>query len=269
MKRSSGARLCATAVVGALSLALLTGCSDNGSDESKGSGSSEQAKNAKALTKAELGKLILAQGDVTGYKVEPVNKAYATSKDKLKGDEKCLPLAYVMSGLAPTDAPAETNVMATQEKKPTDTASKSLEDLGEGEFEDAMTDALNVDVTVVALSSYDGEGAEEAFKAVSDAIKNCAGGFSASDGKAPDDAQKITKVAEENAVGATGDEAVAFTSTGEMDAETGEAGELHTQVVRHGNVIASYATMNLGAMMSGKAYTVPAAVVDAQAGKLK
>ncbi|MFI9152189.1 hypothetical protein [Streptomyces sp. NPDC053367] len=271
MNRSTGARLCATAVVGALSLALLTGCSDNGSDnggsgDGKDAGSSEQAK---TYTKAELEKLIIAQGDVTGYKVEPVDKELSTDKSKLKGDEKCLPLAYVMSGLAPTDAPAETNTMATQEKKPSDAASKSLDDLADGAAEDALADAMSVDVTVVALSSYDGEGAADAFKAVSDAVKDCAGGFSATDGASADDEGKFNKVAEAKAVGATGDEAVAFTATGEMDADTGETADVHAQVVRHGNTIASYFTMNLGAMMTGKDYTVPAAVVNAQGAKLK
>ncbi|MFJ8084259.1 hypothetical protein ACIQ6Y_27030 [Streptomyces sp. NPDC096205] len=267
MNRSTGARLCATAVVGAMSLALLTGCSDSGSDDSKNTGSGGASENAKTYTKAELEKLIIAQGDVTGYKVEPVDKELSAEKGKLKGDEKCLPLAYVMSGLAPTDAPAETNTMATQDKKPSDTASKSLEDLTDGETEDALADAMSVDVSVVALSSYDGEGAADAFKTVSDAVKDCAGGFEITDGS--DEPTKMTKVTEEKAVGATGDEAVAFSATGEMDAATGETATVHTQVVRHGNTIASYFTMNLGAMMSQKDYTVPAVVVNAQGAKLK
>ncbi|MFF0199270.1 hypothetical protein [Streptomyces sp. NPDC005017] len=261
MNRSTGARLCATAVVGALSLALLTGCSDSGSDDTKGSGG-----NGKTYSKAELDKLLIAQGDVDGYKVEPVEDSLKSDKKKLKGDEKCLPLIYVMSGLAPTDAPAEANTMASQEKKPSDAASKSVEDLAEGEIEDAMAEALNADVTVVALSSYEGDGASEAFKKVSEAVKDCSGGFEVSDGGEP---TKMTKVAEEDAVGAGGDETLAFVTTGEMDAEAGQTGTVHTQVVRHGNTLASYFTMNIGAMMSEKQYKVPAPVVDAQAGKLK
>ncbi|CAL9543092.1 hypothetical protein [Streptomyces sp. enrichment culture] len=264
MKRSSGARLCATAVVGALSLALLTGCSDSGSEDGGSDGG--KGSSAKALTKAELDNLLIKQGDVAGYKVQPVDKELASSKDKLKSDEKCLPLVYVMAGLAPTDAPAETNTMARQEKKPTDTASKSLEDLAEGEVEDAMTDALSVDVTVVTLSSYEGEGAADAFQSVSDAVKSCSGGFEVTDGG---EKSKVTKVAAEDAVGATGDEAVAFAATGEIDEKTGQSGVMHAQVVRHGNTIAGYFTMNIGAMMTGKDYAIPAAIVDAQAGKLK
>jgi hypothetical protein len=44
---------------------------------------------------------------------------------------------------------------------------------------------------------------------------------------------------------------------------------VHAQVVRHGNTVATYYTMNFGAMMSGKQYTVPDAVIQAQSGKLK
>ncbi|MFD0316961.1 hypothetical protein [Streptomyces flavalbus] len=273
MKRSSSARLGATAVVGVLSLALVTGCSDSGSDDTKdtgsgsasGSGSGTQA--AKALSAAELKGVILAQGDVEGYKIGPVEESMTSSKSDMKTDEKCLPIAYVMSGLAPGDAAAETNRMATQEKEPTDTASQSMEDLDEGEFEDAFTDALSVDVTIVGLSSYEGAGAEETMAAVSDAVKGCAGGFSAT---SEGEEAKVTKVAEEKATGG-GDASVAFAVTGEMDESGGDTSTVHAQVVRHGSTIATYYTLNLGAMMSGggEEYSVPAALVEAQAAKLK
>ncbi|MFE6284868.1 hypothetical protein [Streptomyces sp. NPDC057877] len=269
MKRSSRARLGATATVGALSLALITGCSDSGdsgSDDSKASGSAE-TQAAKALGAAELEKLILAQGDVDGYEVEAADKELTASKSDMKADERCLPLAYVMSGLAPGDAAAETNRMVTQEKEPTDTASQSLEDLGEGEFEDAFTDALNVDVTVVTLSSYDGDGAEQTMKSVSDAVEGCAGGFTAT---SEGEEGKITEVAAEEGTGG-GDEAVAFAVTAEMGEPGSDPATTHAEVVRHGSTIAAYYTLNVGAMMSeGKQkYTVPAVVVEAQGAKLK
>ncbi|MGC0329856.1 hypothetical protein RKD23_002846 [Streptomyces sp. SAI-170] len=262
MNRSTGARLCATAVVGAMSLALLTGCSDSGSDDSKNTGSGGASENAKTYTKAELEKLIIAQGDVTGYKVEPLEKSAVVAKDDIKAEEKCLPLTYVMSGLAPGDAAAETNTGAMQEKKPSDTASKSLDDLTDGNAEDAMADAMNVNYAVVGLSSYDGDGAEEVLKSVSDAVKDCAGGFS---GTQDGETQKVNKVAEEKSSG-TGDESVAFAVTGDMD---GTEGTVHAEVVRHGNTLATYYAVNLGALVSGKSYVIPAEVVQAQATKLK
>ncbi|MFF7448698.1 MULTISPECIES: hypothetical protein [unclassified Streptomyces] len=251
----------------ALSLALITGCSDSGSDDSKdkGSDAGSSAPAAKALTAAELQKLILAKGDVDGYKVEKTVGAPETKDEVTTDDEKCRPLAYAMSAQAPGDAAAETTVTLTQEKKaPTDSASKSLEDLAEGEFEDSLADAMNLNVTLVGLSSYEGDGAEKTFKSVSDAVKGCSGGFTVT---SEGEKQKLTKVTAEKGSG-TGDESVAFASEGEMDKETGN-GTVHAEVVRHGNTIATYYTLNLGALMTQKPYTVDGTVVTAQAKKLK
>ncbi|AIS00208.1 hypothetical protein [Streptomyces glaucescens] len=263
MKRSSGARLGATAAVSVLSLALITGCSESGSNGDKGSGSQDDAPAAKALSAAELKKLIIAKGDVAGFTFSAVDKTeFPADKKAITGDEKCKPLAYVMSGLAPGDAAAETNTMATEEKSPTDTASKSLEDMTDGEFEDAFGDSMNINVTVVGLSSYDGDGAEKTFESVTDAVAACAGGFTAGSGG---EEQKITAVTEKKASG-TGDESVAFSLTGDME---GQEGKIQGEVVRHGSTVATYYTMNIGALMSGKDYDIPAALIDAQAGKLK
>lgn len=246
-------RAAATVVVSALSLALVTGCGG----ESGGS-------DAKALSSAELKKAILAEGDVEGYKVSATEtKRLPSAKSAITGDEQCKPLVYVIGGLAPGDAAAETRTVATQEKKPTDHASKSLEDLSEGDIEDALSESMSVDVTVVGLSSYDGDGAEKAFKSVADAVEKCAGGFTAGE---KSDEGEFTEVGAEKGAGG-GDESVAFALSSELEA--GKTGQAHAEVVRHGNTLATYYTMNLGALMTGKAYTVPAAVVDAQNTKLK
>ncbi|MFF4273221.1 hypothetical protein [Streptomyces sp. NPDC001536] len=265
MKRSSGARIGATLAVSALSLALITGCSDEGSDDTKGSSeSSSSAPAAKTYTVAELQKLILAQGEVDGYKVAKTVGAPETKDEVTTSDEKCRPLALAMSAQAPGDAKAETTVTVTQEKAPTDTASKSLEDLEEGEFEDSLTDAMNVSVTLVGLSSYEGDAAQETFKSVSDAVEGCSGGFTVT---ADGEKQKLTKVTAEKGSG-TGDESIAFASEGEMDEEMG-AGTVHAEVVRHGNTLATYYTINIGALMTQKPYTVDGTVVTAQAKKIK
>lgn len=245
-------RVAATVAVSALTLALATGC-----------GGDSGGSDAKALSAAELKKSIIAQGDVEGYKVDASGKQLPKSKDQIKSsDEKCRPLAYAMGGLAPGDAASNTAVMTTEEKKPTDSASKSLEDLAEGEIEDSLTDAMSLNMTVVGLSSYDGSGAEETFKSVSDAVESCSGGFpvvmQGSD-------QKLTEITSEKASGA-GDESVAFAAVSDDD---GDVGTTHVEVVRHGSTIATYYTINLGLMMTDKAYDVPAALIDAQAAKLK
>ncbi|MFJ8635816.1 hypothetical protein [Streptomyces sp. NPDC093568] len=253
MKRSSGVRAAATVVVSALTLALVTAC-----------GGDSGGSDAKALSAAELKKAIIAQGDVDGYEVDASGKQLP-SKDQVKStDDKCRPLANAMGGLPPGDsAVSSTAVMAKQEKKPTDKPSKSLADMSPEEIQDSLSGAMSLDMTVVGLSSYDGEGAEETFKSVSDAVKNCSGGFPF---VMQGEDQKPTEVKPEKASG-TGDESVAFTV--KSDLEDGDVGTTHVEVVRHGSTIATYYTMNLGLMMTDKAYSVPAAVIDAQAAKLK
>ncbi|MEU2063105.1 hypothetical protein [Streptomyces sp. NPDC013455] len=263
MKRSSGVRLCATAAVSVLSLALITGCADGDSKDSKGSKDAKGAGAAKALTAAELKQKIIAQGDVSGYKVGPVEGGIP-DKSKVKSDDaKCQPVLQAFTGIAPGEPAANTSRMATQDKKdPTDDAT-SLDDMADGKFEDAINESMDLDVTVVTLASYDGDGAEQALKSVSDAVKACTGGFS---GEQDGEKGKFTKVAEEKSSG-TGDESVAFTATN--DAGKDGSLPLHAEVVRHGNTLATYTTINIGAMMSKKPYTVSAPVVKAQAAKLK
>lgn len=246
-------RVAATVAVSALSLALVTGC-----------GGDSGGSDAKALSAAELKKSIIAQGDVEGYKVDASGKQLPKSKDQVKsGEEKCAPLAYAMGGQAPGEAASETSVMVTQEKKkPTDGASK-LEDLTESEIEDSITSAMDMTLTVVGLSSYDGAGAEETFKSVSDAVESCSGGFPVT---MQGTDQKVTGIAAEKGSG-SGDESVGFTA--KSDAEDGDVATTHVEVVRHGSTIATYYTMNLGLMITDKPYDVPAAVIDAQSAKLK
>lgn len=247
-------RVAATVAVSALSLALVTGC-----------GGDSGGADAKALSAAELKKSIIAQGDVEGYKVDASGKQLPKSKDQVKsGDDKCAPLAYAMGGQAPGEAASEASVMVTQEKKkPTDNASKSIEDLTESEIEDSITNAMDMTLTVVGLSSYDGDGAEATFKSVSDAVESCSGGFPVT---MQGTDQKVTGITAEKASG-SGDESVGFTA--KSDAEDGDVATTHVEVVRHGSTIATYYTMNLGLMITDKPYDVPAAVVDAQAAKLK
>ncbi|ARP71988.1 hypothetical protein LK07_21980 [Streptomyces pluripotens] len=256
-------RLCATAAVSALSLALITGCSDGESKGSADTGGKEAAKPAaKTLNAAELKKLIIAKGDVPGFKVQEIPGGTPARGTVKAGDPQCTPLLDVLTGLAPAKPAAETNRMAMQDKKaPTDDAT-SMDDMTDGKLKDAINKSLIRDTTVVALSSYDGDGAEQALKSVSDAVKACASGFKGSQGGTK---ATFTKVAEEKSSG-TGDAAIAFAATSAGD---GETAVVHAEVVRHGNALVSYTTINIGAMMAKQAYKVSPAVVSAQAAKLK
>ncbi|AYN39723.1 hypothetical protein D9753_13205 [Streptomyces dangxiongensis] len=256
-------RLCATAAVSVLSLALATGCADGSKDSRDGKGKDAANPAAKALSAAELKKLIIAKGGVPGFKVGAVEGGLPT-KDKVTADDaKCEPLLRAFTGIAPGDPAANTSRMATQDKKAPTAGATSGGDPSDGRFEDAISKSMDLDVTVVTLASYDGGGAEQALTSVSDAVKACAGGFS---GQQAGEKGKFTKVAEEKSSG-TGDASVAFTATN--DAGKDGALPLHAEVVRHGSTLATYTTINIGAMMGKKPYTVSAPVVKAQAAKLK
>ncbi|AVH57003.1 MULTISPECIES: hypothetical protein [Streptomyces] len=273
MKRSTLSRTGTAVVASVFSLALATGCSDSGSgDGDKAGGSGKPTAAAKALTDTELTERILATGDVDGYKVEPANEAgaFAKSKDDVTVvAEKCAPLAYVLTGFAPGDEAAYVNRMVSKEvgASPSASSDKGLEDMTDAELEEAMkdlTDVLGQTMTIVSLSSYEGDGAQKTMASVSDAIKGCGSGFKATANGEP---QKFTKVAEEKASG-TGDESLAFAVTG--DAE-GQEVVVHAEVVRHGSTIATYYAFSLAAF-SGEGgagdYDVPAEIIKGQAAKL-
>jgi hypothetical protein len=259
MKRSSGARIGATLAVSALSLALITGCSSEGSDDAKDakeSAAESSAPAAKALTAAELEKLLLAKGDVKGYEAESGDDTLPKSKSEVKTDKtQCDPLAWATAALAPgdTDANASNTLTATP------TASKDPSELSETDIEDAF----DVSITFVGLSSYDGDGAEKALKAVSDGVTACSGGYTL---KAEGENGKVTKVTTAKSSGA-GDESVAFAEDVDMDGE-GTATFL-TEVVRKGNTVATFYSVNLAALSDGSKTEIPAAVVEAQVAKLK
>ncbi|MBN0045367.1 hypothetical protein JS756_14860 [Streptomyces actuosus] len=260
MKRSSGARLCATAVVGALSLALVTGCSgEKKNDDAKGSAAPASsaagttAPAAKALTAAELQKLLLAQGELKGYKSDPGADILPKSKAEVKTDKAaCDPVAWATAALPPGDTDARAANTVTQDKAGSATGAPT-----------DMENAFDVDLTFVGLSSYDGDGAEKAMKAVSDGLAACAGGYGLT---AAGESSKVTKVTSEKGA-ELGDESLAFAEGVDMDGE-GTA-MFHTQVVRKGNTVATFYTVNFSAIGSGEGVKVPAAVVEAQVAKLK
>ncbi|WP_053847347.1 hypothetical protein [Streptomyces sp. NRRL B-24085] len=260
MKRSSRARTGAAATVCVLSLALVTGCGggpQGGTMEAAASprtGTSD-APAAKARSAAELEKLLLAKGDVAGYDVDPGDETLPKAKSAVKADRPaCAPLAYALSGLPPADTDASANNTVTSQ-----TSTPSPEALDEVSVEGAF----DVDMTIVGLSSYEGDGAEKAVEAVSDGIAACSGGFGiAADGEK----LRITKVAAGKASG-KGDQSVAFA----VDSRTDDEGTatFDVDVVRVGSTVSTYYTVDFASLGSGRAATVPAAVLDAQVDKLK
>ncbi|MDQ1026736.1 hypothetical protein QF035_004318 [Streptomyces umbrinus] len=275
MKRLALPRPGAAAVVSVLSLALVTGCSDSGSDSGSGkddkAAGKEPAAAAKTLAKGELEKLVIATADVKGFKVGPADQSdqFASSKEEIKvDDEKCAPLAYVLTGFAPGDSASYVNRMAQEDPTAKASASptKDLEDMTEEEMEDAMnsiTDALGSTVTLVSLSSYEGDGAKETMSSLSAAIEGCGGGFTAT---AKEEPQKFKKVEAEKASG-NGDESLAFAVTADSEGDP----VVHAEVARHGSTVATYYSISMAAFADDAEvsdYDVPADLIKAQTAKL-
>ncbi|MFF4798333.1 hypothetical protein ACFY1U_07950 [Streptomyces sp. NPDC001351] len=226
-----------------LSLALITGCGGN-SDDSKGSGSKDSSSStaaAKALSAAELKKLIISGADLDGYDVKSADTGGVPPLERSR-EWGSAPLACVLTGFAPGDTSAYVNRMATEKSDkptPTGTSDKDLDAAMNG-----LQDVQESKLTIVSLSSYDGGGAQDTMKSVSDAVSGCANGFTVS--AKGQDTQKFTKVAEEKSSGSD-DASVAFAVTGKAD---GDTTTVHAEVVRHDK------------------YGVPAEIVKAQAAKL-
>ncbi len=247
----------------AAALALLaTACGGSGDEDKAGDGkgkaessaSASAAPAAEALTAAELEKAALAQADVKSGKV--ATKVAATddiAKDQVKTDDAaCLPLAHAQAGVAQGE-PA-----ATVKRSWTGDPVKPSEGTNP---EDALLAALDVDKMLINLASYEGDGAAQAMKGLTDAATKCAGGFTAT---VSGEKMQVVKVAAAAAEG--GDEGSAITLTVAVD--EGIKAPNKIIVVRKGATLVTFSAVNLAAMGTGEDFDVPADVVEAQLGKL-
>jgi hypothetical protein len=116
---------------------------------------------------------------------------------------------------------------------------------------------FSVTRTSVALNSYDGKGAEEAFTALKTAVTACAGGYTVS---AEGEKTKIEKVTP-GAPAAGGDESLTFALV--LDLKEGDKATWQYAVVRKGGTLATFSSMNL----TGDAEQ-PKPVIEAQVKKL-
>ncbi|MEU8519721.1 hypothetical protein [Streptomyces sp. NBC_01216] len=239
------------AAASAASLALLLTACGGGDGDGKPKGedpapaSAAAAPDVKALSAAELEKLVVEQADLKGYQVQkPKPVEIVTAGDVGADKPACEPLAEIMSSAAPGD-PGSSVVRKTIEAR--EGTATSTEDI---------MGALGAPVTSVTLGSYGGEGAQKAFTALKDAGTACGAGFSITASGA---ATKVSKLAPESVT--AGDEALAWTVTSDLE---GEPFTTKLVVFRKGNTLASFSTLSL----SGVAKELPTAVIDAQATKL-
>ncbi|MGX1885960.1 hypothetical protein [Streptomyces sp. NPDC055287] len=237
----------------AVSLALLVsacGSGDAPADDTAGEAAAGGSTAAKALSQSELDKLALVESDLKNHKISKATKAdLAAAKTVTTDKAECEPLVDAMV-LRPVGTPAATSLRKVVALPP-----EPDKDATPEEKLKAGLDALSGTITSDTLGSYDGKGASDAFAKLRTAGEACAGGFSLIVGT---DKTKFTKVTP--ATYTSGDEAVAFTVTADLDGETGTA---HLVAVRKGNTLASFYAQGL----TGKAEQ-PKAVIGAQVAKL-
>ncbi|MGW1669974.1 hypothetical protein [Streptomyces sp. NPDC002324] len=240
--RSAVIRRSCVAGVAALSLTLLAACSDSG-----GSGG-EGDSGGKALSAADLEKVVLKDGDVKGHKVsEPTGTV--DRKDIEPGTDACAPVAYAMLGSV-VDEPAATVQRETQKKIDPAEAAKSGDVSG-----------LDATRTLLRLTSYDGSAAQKVMKSLATSAKDCADGFEVT---ADGTSQQVTKVSTDPAPEGA-DEAIALTFLSEAE---GTKIPMKVVVFREGGTVGYVTALNLASAASGKDFEFPAEVVDAQVKKL-
>lgn len=240
----------AVAAVTTLALALTACGGEEKKQEDTGkadaSASAAAKPDVKALSAAELEKLVVGQADLKGYQVKKAKSDEVLNPGDVSADKPaCEPLAEAMSWIAP-GTPGAKVVRKTIQIPGKDAAANPENALG----------ALSTPVTTVTLGSYAGQGAEQAFASLKTAGTDCAGGFTAT---ASGEKVKVTKVAADTAAG--GDEALAWTITTDVD---GTRMVTKLAVLRKANNLAGFATMSLG----GEVKEQPKTVIDAQAAKL-
>ncbi|MCA6092027.1 hypothetical protein LE181_07605 [Streptomyces sp. SCA3-4] len=241
----------------AVSLALLVSACGSKKEDSSAkdqpkakASSAAPAADGKALSKAELDKLVLTQADLQGHKVAEATEADLAATKSVSSDKaECKPLvdAMMMHGAGTPAATATRKIAAVPQAPAADASAEEKMKAGLG--------ALSATVTADTLGTHDGQGATEAVAGLKKAGTACAGGFTLTAGG---EKTKITKV--EPASYTAGDEAVAFTLTVDLE---GQSGTAHMVAVRKGTTVATFYSQSL----AGKAEQ-PKAVIDAQMKKL-
>ncbi|WP_267041310.1 hypothetical protein [Streptomyces sp. NBC_00347] len=245
----------------AVSLALFTsGCGGSGSVAEKAdpkpsasaSAPTPAVPAAKGKTDAELAGMILVQADLPDHLFKAVSeKDVEAGKHAVSDVPDCLPVLQAMAA-APIGSPTgAARITVAAKPKPV------AKDASEEDKQLAARNALGTTATVVSLYSYDGDGAQRAFRSLFDAGLPCEKGFVptvAGEELGDTTVRPFTKVE-------VGDENLTYT----LAMADEEIGRISTElvVVRKANTLAVFHAQS----MSGTA-DHPKSVVEAQAGKL-
>lgn len=243
MNRTTSAAASALSLLTALS---LTACGGEGEESDKATGEPRpSASQSKQPTPAEkLAELMVAPADVKGFSVQEHSDEFALAKspkDVTLDKPACAPLAYAINQLPLGEPQADlTRVLADEAK------------------------GLNSAHTYITLTTYASGGAQSTMADVKKAVAACGDGFTAKgSGGGTSTYDSVTP----EDVTPAGDETLGFTSTLTF---RGAPHTMHTQIVREGEVVGVYFSVNGAAIANARpsdAKLTPA-VVKAQNGKL-
>ncbi|MGW0845398.1 hypothetical protein ACWD26_35740 [Streptomyces sp. NPDC002787] len=245
LRRAVIRRSC-VAGVAALSLTLLSACSDAGEG---GSDSAAEESKAPALSAADLEKAALKDGDVEGHKVTAPT-ATVDQKDVETDSEECAPVAYAMVGSV-VDEPSATVQRETASEIDPAKAAKSVGASG-----------LDTTRVLLRLSAYDSAAAQTVMKSLNSSAKACAEGFKVTvDGTSQDVTKVSTATAPQGA-----DEAIALDFLSE-----GGAAKIPMKIVvfRKGSTLGYFTALNIASAATGKDFDFPTEVTEAQLKKLR
>lgn len=264
------------AVAGVLAGALLAGCSGSGGEadgddvaaavsaEAEASASAVAGEGvgagAVALSPEGLEAVALVDGDVVAggtVTAQVSDRDFPNAGTVAAAKAVCTPLAAVQAGSV---LGAPVSVVRRMWIGPQET---SEGDLGADPSEkEVATAALDATTSFVSLASYAQESAAKAVMAgIGRAVRECAGGFVYT--VAGKDRVKTVKVEKTGAPAGTGgaDEVIAATLTVAVD---GVRGPVRVVVVREGGTVGYFPATNPASQTTGDAFTLPAALIQAQ-----
>ncbi len=204
---------------------------------------------AKVLTAAELKTALVTKDDLATHKFTEPTKADRPT-DYSADKAECAPIADLLSTGEISKPGAAAATKSAELPKEQSTAPEDFD----------IEKAFDLPLTMVTLGSYEGQGAQDAFAATVAAGTACAGGF-----ELTQDGEKVKVVKVETTKVTGGDEAAGWAVTMEAD---GTQMVFKTAAVRQGATLATFSTLNMSAVMTGKDFDVPVALIDAQAKKL-
>ncbi|MFC9845289.1 hypothetical protein ACFWFF_37950 [Streptomyces sp. NPDC060223] len=266
------------ALVGVLAVVSLAGCSGSESGPVSGDAGSVASAEAEASASAVAGggagaaalsaegleAVALADGQaVAGGTVtaQVSDLDFPNAGTVVAKNAVCTPLATVQAGSV---LGAPVSVVRRMWLGPQET---SEADLGADPSDEQLAAAaLDATTAFVSLASYEQESAAKTVMAgIGQAVRECAAGYDYT--VAGDDPVETVKAAKKGAPSGTdgADEVIAATLTVAVD---GASGPVEVVVVREGGTIGYFPATNLASQATGEAFTVPAALVQAQLTRL-